>query len=70
MIRVKRTSGHTTCECCGLYEWEEIVISKDGKELATLTHDGHFGNGNFDPYDVTNVIQATLRAVGFESEVE
>jgi len=63
-IIIRGKSGSKDCDDCGYYDTEYVKVEYEGKILE-LTYSGHFGDGNFDPYDKFDMTVKILNFLGF-----
>lgn len=67
-ITIEVESGWDSCEDCGSYGWEDIVVKQDGVELLHHLGDDHLGGGMWE-YDWIKAIKEILESLSYDVEV-
>lgn len=66
-IKVTTREGWSDCECCGSYEWEEVSVIMDGREILEHSGDTHLGGNCWHDWD--QALKAVLEAIGHKVEI-
>lgn len=67
-IKIMRDSGWDSCEDCGSYDFEHVVVEKNGEVVIDKYSDSHLSGGIW--YGWTDAVKEILEAVGIDVEIQ
>lgn len=55
------------CECCGSFETDDVTV-RYGDKTLDLRFSGHFGDGNYNPFDKFDMVRKIVEFLGYTVE--
>ena len=67
-VKITTREGWSICDCCGSYEWEEVSVKVNGREVLDHGGDTHLGGDMWHDWDAA--VRAILEAMGHTVEID